>query len=124
MVDAADLPDDVDALKAQALALMAEVSAKNQQAQSQAKSLEALEAENAALAKQLAEQTGQIAHLEDLNASLEALVAAMRQAMFGRKSEKICDDQLQLALEDLETSEAAVIAEIEKRSKRPTATKA
>ena len=37
----------------------------------------------------------------------------MRQAMFGRKSEKICDDQLQLALEDLETSEAVVIAEIE-----------
>lgn len=113
MIDAADLPNDVDALKAQALALMAEVSAKNQQARSQAKSLEALEAENTALTKQLAEQTGQIAHLEDLNASLEALVAAMRQAMFGRKSEKICDDQLQLALEDLETTEAVVIAEIE-----------
>ena len=69
MVDAGDLPDDVDALKAQALALMAEVSAKDQQAQSQAKSLEALEAENAALTKQLAEQTGQIVHLEDLNTS-------------------------------------------------------
>lgn len=92
MVDVADLPDDIDALKAQALALMAE---------------------NLELQQQLEHQTGQVVRLEDLSASLEALVAAMRQAMFGRKSEKICDDQLQLALEDLETTEAAVIAEVE-----------
>lgn len=113
MIDAADLPDDVDALKAQALALMAKISAQNHQFQSQEKSLEALEAENAALTKQLEDQTVQIVRLEDLNASLETLVAAMRQALFGRKSETISDEQLQLALEDLETSEAAVIAEIE-----------
>ena len=92
MIDPADLPDDIEALKAQALALMAE---------------------NSELQQQLDARDAEILRLENLSASLDALVAAMRQAMFGRKSEKICDDQLQLALEDLETSEAVVIAEIE-----------
>ncbi len=42
---------------------------------------------------------------------LEALVAAFKQAMFGRKSEKIDLDQFELALEDIETAIAAIHAE-------------
>lgn len=42
---------------------------------------------------------------------LEKLVAAFRQAAFGRKSEKSDPDQFELALEDLETAIAAVHAE-------------
>lgn len=42
---------------------------------------------------------------------LEMLVAAFRQAAFGRKSEKSDPEQFELALEDLETAVAAVHAE-------------
>jgi len=48
---------------------------------------------------------------QEQNARLEALVAAFRQAMFGRKSEKIDPDQFELALEDIETAIARVEAE-------------
>jgi transposase len=44
---------------------------------------------------------------------LERLVAAFKQAAFGRKSEKTDPDQFDLALEDLETAIAAVQAEEE-----------
>ena len=44
---------------------------------------------------------------------LELLIAALRQAMFGRKSEKIDPDQFELALEDIETAIAAIRAEDE-----------
>lgn len=45
------------------------------------------------------------------NARLEALVAAFRQALFGRKSEKADPDQFELALEDIEAGIAQVEAE-------------
>ena len=45
------------------------------------------------------------------NARLETLVAALRQAMFGRKSEKADPDQFELALEDIEAGIAQVEAE-------------
>ncbi len=44
---------------------------------------------------------------------LEVLVAAFKQAMFGRKSEKIDPDQFELALEDIETAIAEIHAEDE-----------
>ena len=44
-------------------------------------------------------------------ARLEKLIAAFRQAIFGRKSEKSDPDQFELALEDLETAMAVVHAE-------------
>ncbi len=66
---AANLPDDVDALKAIILA---------QQKQ---------------------------------NMRLEALIAAFLRALFGRKSEKTCPDQFELALEDIETAIARVEAD-------------
>jgi len=44
---------------------------------------------------------------------LELLVAAFRQAIFGRKSEKIAPDQFALALEDIETAIAAIHVEDE-----------
>lgn len=48
---------------------------------------------------------------DDRIAQLEKLVAAFRQAAFGRRSEKSDPDQFDLALEDLETAIAAVHAE-------------
>ena len=52
--------------------------------------------------------------LEDLNARLAAILAEMKRARFGRKSERISEDQLALALEDLEIAAAKVEAEGEK----------
>jgi len=48
------------------------------------------------------------------NTRLEAIIAEIRRAHFGRKSERITDDQLSLALEELETSLAKAEAEEEK----------
>lgn len=44
-------------------------------------------------------------------ATLEKLVAAFKQAAFGKRSEKADPDQFDLALEDIETAMAAVYAE-------------
>ena len=71
MLNMADLPDDVAALKAIVIAVHAR------------------------------------------NARLELLVAAFKQAMFGRKSERLDPDQFELALEDIETGIAMIKAEEE-----------
>ena len=69
MLTAADLPDDIEALKARILAV------------------------------------------EARNLRLEALVAAFKQALFGRKSERLDPDQFDLALEDIESGIATLHAE-------------
>jgi hypothetical protein len=74
MLDAADLPDDVAALKAMLIAAQAHAVRKD----------------------------GHIARQEDRIERLEKLVAAFKQAAFGRKSEKTDADQFDLVLEDLE----------------------
>jgi hypothetical protein len=54
---------------------------------------------------------------------LEKLVAACKQAAFGRRSEKSDPDQFELALEDLETAMAVIHAEEDaedRAAKRPT----
>jgi transposase len=54
-----------------------------------------------------------IAVMADRNARLERLVEAFKQAMFGRKSEKLDPDQFELALEDIETGISLIEAEKE-----------
>src|SRR3954454_11560345 len=70
------LPDDIDALRALLLA------------------------ERASRAAILAERDKLVVR----TARLEAIIAEIRRAYYGRKSERITDDQLSLALEELETS--------------------
>jgi transposase len=81
-----ELPGDIDALHALILA------------------------ERAAHAAVIAERD----QLATLNEKLEHIVAEMRRAMYGRRSERIDDSQLELALEALETAHAKVQAEAEK----------
>lgn len=76
MLDAADLPDDVAALKAMLIAAKAREVRKDERIE-----------------------------------RLEKLVAAFKQAAFGRKSEKADPEQFDLALEDLETAIASIHAE-------------
>ncbi|MBX5167015.1 IS66 family transposase [Rhizobium sp. NZLR4b] len=85
MLDAADLPDDVAALKAMLIAAQAREVGKD----------------------------AQIARKDERIERLEKLVAAFKQAAFGRKSEKTDPEQFDLALEDLETVMAAIHAEDE-----------
>jgi hypothetical protein len=87
MTDVSDtLPDDTDALRALILA------------------------ERAAHAAIVGERN----KLAARNERLEAIIKEIRRAHFGRKSERITDDQLALALEELETSLATAEAEDEK----------
>jgi transposase len=76
MLDAAELPDDIAALKAMLIAADVRDQRKDERI-----------------------------------AQLEKLVAAFKQAAFGRRSEKSDPDQFELALEDLETAIAVVHAE-------------
>jgi transposase len=80
------LPDDIGALRALILAERAERA-------------------------QLAER---IAIVERLNEKLAHIVAELKRAQFGRRSERISDDQLALALDELETAAAKANAEAEK----------
>jgi hypothetical protein len=87
MMDASDaLPNEIDALRALILA------------------------ERVAHASMIAERD----KLAIRNERLEAIIDEIRRAHFGRKSERITDDQLALALDDLETSLAKMQAEEEK----------
>jgi len=59
----------------------------------------------------VAELKAIIAVMADRNDRLERLVLAFKQALFGRKSEKLDPDQFELALEDIETGISAIEAE-------------
>ncbi len=72
--------------------------------------IDALRSENAAL-------SDRNDHLEDVNRRLEHLLREMRRAVYGRKSEKLHPDQLQLAFEDIE----AALAEAEEAAPARTA---
>lgn len=64
-----------------------------------------------------------IAMMEDRNTRLERLVEAFRQAMFGRKSEKLDPDQFELTLEDVEAGIAGIEAEKEACDVTPSASR-
>jgi len=85
MLDVANLPDDIVALKAMLVAAQEREAGKD----------------------------AQMARKDERIERLEKLVAAFKQAAFGRKSEKTDPDQFDLALEDLETAMAAIHAEDE-----------
>jgi transposase len=87
------LPDDVDALRAQLTAVLAD---------------------HAAVVAERNTIRTERDQLEARNQRLESIIAEIRRAHFGRKSEKINDDQLQLVLEELETSLAKSEAEADK----------
>lgn len=72
---------------------------------------------NALRALILAERAAHAAERDKLaarNERLEAIIAEIRRAHFGRKSERINDEQLALALDELETDAAKIEAEAEK----------
>lgn len=94
MFSAADLPDDIAALKAMLLARETQLAVR-------AAALQASEARVAHLAAELSTRTAEIEHLK-------LVLAKLRRMQFGRSSEKLDQqiEQLELKLEDLEAEEA------------------
>ena len=101
------LPDDIDALRAQLNAVLADHAA-------------VVAERDAAVSERddaVSERNTIRAEHDQLEARyqrLESILAEIRRAHFGRKSEKIDDNQLALALEELETSLAKSEAEADK----------
>jgi len=72
----------------------------------------------AAVEEKAAAFAEQIGELEALNLRLEYLVKELRQALYGKKSERFDPEQLDLLLEDLETALAKTEAEADARGGR------
>ena len=105
MTDVSDiLPNDVDALRALLATALADHTAAVAERAAAVAERNAIRAERDQLAAR--------------NERLEAIIAEIRRAHFGRKSERITDDQLALALEELETTLAKEEAEADKTDKR------
>lgn len=92
MLETAELPEDIAVLQALVLALQTQTLGKDDL---------------------LTHKDDLLARKEERIAHLEKLVAAFRQAAFGRKSEKVDPEQYVLALEDIETAMATIHAEDE-----------
>lgn len=95
-----DLPDDAETLKAMILAARAE----NAQ----------LDADRQRLKREGLVLAAEVDRLTVQAARLDHIVSVLRRAQFGRRSEKIRDDQIELALEDVETAFGAEDAAAEK----------
>jgi transposase len=97
-----DLPDDVESLKALILA----ADAKNAR----------LATERAQLEHEHTVLAAEVDRLTQQNERLDHIISVLRRAQFGRKSVRISDDQIALALEDVETAFGAEDAAAEKKS--------
>ena len=95
-----DLPADAEALRALVLTMMAERDAAIAERDSVVANRDQLQADNDAL----------LARAE----RLEHLLRTLRRLQFGRKSERLPEEQLQLGLEDTEAAIAKVEAEAER----------
>ena len=103
------LPDDVETLKALLLAVRAETQSAHADNARLAAERDQLEHEHTVLAAEVDRLTQQ-------NERLDHIIGVLRRAQFGRKSERISDDQIALALEDVETAFGAEDAAAEKKS--------
>ena len=85
-----DLPDDAETLKAMILAARAENAR--------------LDAERQRLGHAGQVLAAEVARLTAQNERLDHIVSVLRRAQFGRRSERISEEQIELALDDVETS--------------------
>ena len=119
MSNAADLPDDIDALKAALREARATIADRDMALQERDAERDAARAD--ALAAQAALEAGavEIKHLK-------ALIVQMRRKHYGASSEKLVriTEQLELKLEDLEESQGEREADAEAKAKRAGRTRA
>lgn len=98
------LTEDLEALRAMVLGLQRKLAQSDQITADLVVERDALASDNARLAELNA-------RLAELNARLEHYLARLRRLTFGKSSERLDPDQLQLALEDTEQAIAEVQAE-------------
>lgn len=96
------LPEDAESLKA----LIARLTVQCGQ----------FEHEQAAWRQEKAALAAEMERLEANNARLDHIVMVLRRGLFGRSSERLTEEQITLALEDVETGIAAEDAKAEKQS--------
>jgi hypothetical protein len=94
-----ELPDDVERLRTLILAERA-----------------AHAAEKAQLAQERDVANAEVDRLTARAERLDHIIAVLRRAQFGRRSERIDEDQIELALEDVETAFAAEDAAAERHN--------
>jgi transposase len=103
------LPDDAESLKA----LIARLAADREDLAGQCGQLKH---EQAAWRQEKAALAVEMERLEANNARLDHIVMVLRRGRFGRSSERLSEEQINLALEDVETAIAAENAKAEKQS--------
>ncbi len=108
------LPDDLDALRALIVAERAAHAAVILARDTAIAERSAVVTERNTLAVERDLLNARNIRLESTNAKLQEILAEIRRAHFGRKSERISDDQLAFALEGLETSFAKTERHAEK----------
>ena len=109
-IAAADLPDDAETLRAMLLAARAQTAAAEAE-------MEQIVAERERLAIAEAERRrleAEVARLQAQNQRYEHIIAQLRRLQFGKRSERMDKDQLQLAFEDLVQGLAEIEQEEEK----------
>jgi transposase len=101
------LPDDRETLRAMILAERAKVAEVHAQ-------IALLQAERVERDAEQLRLQAQLERLEAQNARYEHIIAQLRRLTFGKRSEQMDKDQLQLALEDLQQGAAEIEAQEEK----------
>lgn len=116
----ADLPSDPHALRAMLVATMAQLHSHDEELASLRAANEQKQAEIAVLQAVEAEAQAEIVRLGAVNDHAEAelarlhdIIAALRRHRFGARSEKLDDEQLEMAFEDTETALAVVAASLD-----------
>jgi transposase len=116
-----ELPDDVEALRAalrlahlRNQALEARDQNRTAEAVHMAEAIAREREEKAQILTANTELSNQIAALKLINLRLEKLISRYERLQYGRSSEKLSPDQLQLALEEIEQAVATAEAEAEK----------
>ena len=115
------LPNDIASLHALILAERAttvRLKAENERLNGEAVRLNGetvrLEAERQRLDREGQVKSAEVDRLTAQNERLDHIISVLRRAQFGRKSERLDPDQVELALEDVQTAMAAEDAAVEK----------
>ena len=102
-----NLPDDVESLKALILASQAETEAVRAE-------IVAVRAVSARIEREHTVLAAELDRVNRQNERLDHIISVLRRAQFGRKSERISDEQIALALEDVETACGTEDCKVEK----------
>lgn len=109
----ADLPSDPQALRDMLAATMAELAALRVTGKETQAQIDDLRAERVATRAEIIRLNAVNDHAEAELARLHDIIAALRRHRFGARSEKLDDEQLEMAFEDTETALGLVAASLD-----------